>query len=155
MCAVFDELFKLDLSNLDVDACVAAWPSLESEQARALDLFKDFPAPKLGYDEITKKYDDADVVRSQLSKLKAEWPELKARLQGQVYSFARMQDLMRRAGAPSDPSEIGLSRERLREMFPLVQLMRFRFNLLDLGKRGGFYDAMVNPLFARGGAFEI
>ena len=155
MCAVFDELFKLDLSKLDVDAAVAAWPTLEQEQSRALELFKDFPVPKLGYDEITKKYDAADVVREQLTKLKAEWPELKQRLQGQVYSFAKMQDLMRRAGAPSDPSEIGLSRERLREMFPLVQLMRFRFNLLDLGKRGGFYDTIVDPLFAKGGPFEI
>ena len=40
-------------------------------------------------------------------------------------------------------------------MFPFVQLMRFRFNLLDLGKRGMFYDKIVNPLFAKGGAFEI
>ena len=34
MCAVFDELFKQDLSALDVEACVAAWPSLEQEQER-------------------------------------------------------------------------------------------------------------------------
>ncbi|MBO4476661.1 MAG: sn-glycerol-1-phosphate dehydrogenase [Bacteroidales bacterium] len=155
MCAVFDELFKLDLSGIDVDACVAAWPTLEQEQARALELFKDFPAPRLGYDEITKKYDGPDVIREQLTKLKAEWPELKARLQGQVYSFSKMQQLFKAAGAPYDPSQIGLSRERLRDMFPLVQLMRFRFNLLDLGKRGGFYDAIVDPLFAKGGAFEI
>ena len=155
MCAVFDELFKLDLSALDVDACVAAWPSLEQEQARALELFRDFPAPRLGYDEITKKYDPADVVREQLTKLKAEWPSLKARLQGQAYSFRKMKDLLLRAGAPADPSQIGLSRERLRDMFPLVQLMRFRFNVLDLGKRGGFYDAIVDPLFAAGGPFEL
>lgn len=155
MCAVFDELFKQDLQNLDVDACVAAWPALEQEQERALELFRDFPAPRLGYDEITKKYDGADVVRAQLEKLKAEWPELKERLQGQVYSFAKMQDLMRRAGAPSDPSEIGLSRERLHEMFAKVQLMRFRFNLLDLARRGCFYDAIVEPLFAKGGPFEL
>ena len=155
MCAVFDELFKQDLSSLDVDACVKAWPTLEQEQERALELFKDFPAPRLGYDEITKKYDGPDVVREQLTKLKAEWPSLKKLLQGQVYSFAKMQDLMRRAGAPSDPSEIGLSREKLHEMFAKVQLMRFRFNVLDLAKRGGFYDAIVEPLFAKGGPFEI
>ena len=29
MCAVFDELFKMDLSKIDVDACVKAWPTLE------------------------------------------------------------------------------------------------------------------------------
>ena len=43
MCAFFDEFFKMDLSTLDVDACVAAWPSLEAEQRRALDLFRDSP----------------------------------------------------------------------------------------------------------------
>lgn len=155
MCAVFDQLFKQDISALDVDACVAAWPSLEEEQSRALELFRDFPAPRLGYDEITKKYDAPEVVRTQLEKLKAEWPSLKAALRKQVYPFEKMQRLMKAAGAPWDPSQIGLTRERLRSMFPLVQLMRFRFNLLDLAKRGRFYDAIVDPLFAKGGAFEI
>lgn len=155
MCAVFDELFKQDLSALDVEACVAAWPSLEQEQERALALFKDFPAPRLGYDEITKKYDGADVVREQLTRLKTQWPSLKKRLQKQVYSFSKMQDLLRRAGAPADPADIGLTRRGLRDMFPLVQLMRFRFNLLDLAKRGGFYDAIVDPLFAPQGPFAI
>ena len=155
MCAVFDELFKQDLSALDVEACVAAWPSLEQEQQRALALFKDFPAPRLGYDEITKKYDGADVVREQLTRLKTQWPSLKERLQKQVYSFSKMQDLLRRAGAPADPADIGLTRRGLRDMFPLVQLMRFRFNLLDLAKRGGFYDAIVDPLFAPQGPFAI
>ena len=155
MCAVFDELFKLDLTKLDVDACVAAWPTLESEHARALELFKDFPAPRLGFDEITKKWNDPATVREQLTRLKAEWPELKARLQGQVYSYEKMKSLLKASGAPYEPEQIGVSREKLRSMFPLVQLMRFRFNVLDLGKRGGFYDAIVDPLFAKGGPFEI
>ena len=155
MCAVFDELFKLDLTRLDVDACVDAWPTLEQEQARALDVFKDFPAPKLGYDEITKKYGDRDAVRAELTKLKAEWPELKARLQDQMYSFAKMQELFRRAGAPYDPSHIGATRQQLKDMFPFVQMMRFRYNVLDLAKRGGFYDQIVEPIFAEGGAWSL
>ena len=155
MCAVFDELFKLDLTQLDVEACLEAWPTLEQEQERALDVFKDFPAPKLGYNEITKKYGDKDAVRAELTRLKAEWPELKSRLQGQMYSFTKMQDLFRRAGAPYDPSHIGLTRSQLKDMFPFVQLMRFRYNVLDLAKRGCFYDEIVEPIFARGGAWEI
>lgn len=155
MCAVFDELFKLDLTQLDVEACLEAWPTLEQEQERALDVFKDFPAPKLGYNEITKKYGDKDAVRAELTRLKAEWPELKSRLQGQMYSFTKMQDLFRRAGAPYDPSHIGLKRSQLKDMFPFVQLMRFRYNVLDLAKRGCFYDEIVEPIFARGGAWEI
>ena len=155
MCAVFDNLFKLDLGGLDVDAAEAAWPSLEEEQKRALELFHDFPVPLLGYNEITKKYADATVVRKELEKLKAEWPSLKRRLQGQVYSYEKMHRLLKAAGAPADPADIGLTREALRDMFPLVQLMRFRYNVLDLAKRGGFYDKIVSPLFAKGGVFEI
>lgn len=155
MCAVFDELFKLDLTQIDVDACVKAWPTLEQEQQRALEVFKDFPAPRLGYTQITQKYEDAGEVRRQLEKLKAEWPALKEKLQGQVWPFARMQAAFKAAGAPYDPSMIGVSRGQLRDMFPKVQLMRFRYNLLDLAKRGGFYDAIVNPVFAKGGAWEI
>ena len=100
MCAAFDELFKQDLSQLDVEACLAAWPTLESEQDRALELFKDTAAPKLGYESITSKYEDKEKIREDLERLVATWPEFKAKLQGQVYSFAKMQDMFRRAGAP-------------------------------------------------------
>ena len=155
MCAVFDELFKQDLSQIDVDACVEAWPTLEQEQSRALEIFKGFPAPKLGYTEITKKYADKEVVRAELTKLKENWPEFKQKLQGQMYGFEKMRDLFARAGAPSDPSHIGLTRQQLNDMFPFVQLMRFRYNVLDLAKRGGFYDALVEPVFSADGPLVI
>ena len=155
MCAVFDELFKLDLTKLDVDACVKAWPSLEQEQARAMEIFKDFPAPTLGYDNITKKYNDAATVREQLTRVRDTWPEFKKKLQGQVYTFEKMRDLFKTAGAPYDPSMIGVTRQQLKDMFPIVQLMRHRMNVLDLAKRGMFYDQIVEPVFAPGGAWEI
>ena len=53
-CAMFDELLKMDLSKLDVDKCVENWPSLEEEQARATEIFKNFPVPELGPTEMTK-----------------------------------------------------------------------------------------------------
>ena len=155
MCAVFDELFKLDLTKLDVDACVAAWPSLEDEQERAMLIFKDFPAPKLGFDNITKKYNDSAAVREQLTKIRDTWPEFKQKLQAQVYSFGKMRDLFKTAGAPYDPSMIGVTRQQLKDMFPIVQLMRHRMNVLDLAKRGMFYDTIVEGVFAPGGAWEI
>lgn len=155
MCAAFDELFKLDLSNLDVEACLEAWPSLEQEQERALKLFDGTAAPKLGYESITSKYENKEKVREDLNRLVAEWPQFKAKLQGQVYSFAKMQDMFRRAGAPYETEHIGVTREQIRDMFPIVQLMRYRYNLLDLAKRGQFYDSIVDPIFAEGGAWAL
>ena len=34
-------------------------------------------------------------------------------------------------------------------------LRKFIVNLLDLAKRGDFYDDIVDPLFAPGGVFEV
>lgn len=155
MCGVFDRFLKMDLTQLDVEKCVAAWPSLEQEQERALLIFKDFPAPMLGYEQISKKYDDASAVRRQLKTIKECWPEFREKLKAQVYTFEKMQALMRAAGAPADTADIGLTRQQVWEMFPKVQLMRPRFNILDLAKRGGFYDSLVDSVFSAGGAWEI
>jgi len=155
MCAFFDEFLKMDMTDIDVDACAEAWPSLESEQQRALDIFKDFVNPRLGYNEITKKYSTADKVREQLVKVRDNWPALKEKYRAQVYTFEKMQHLFRIVGAPCTPEEIGLSREKLLEMMPFVQLMRYRINLLDLAKRAGIFDALVQRVFGKGGAWQI
>ena len=155
MCAVLEEFVKYDLSSLDIDACVAAWPSLEEEQARALEIFKDFPAPKLGYEQITQKYGDAETVRCELTALRESWPELRERISGQIWSFSKMKEAFKIAGAPYEPEHIGITREDIRAMFPKVQLMRWRYNVLDLAKRGRFYDRLVASVFAPGGAWEI
>ena len=102
----------------------------------------------------TFRTEDKEKIREDLERLVATWPEFKAKLQGQVYSFAKMQDMFRRAGAPYETEHIGVKREQIRDMFPIVQLMRYRYNLLDLAKRGQFYDAIVDPIFAAGGAWE-
>ena len=127
----------------------------QQEQERALRIFEGFPAPRLGYDQITGKYQDAEAVRAQLTALKAQWPALKERLQGQVYSYEKMKALLKAAGAPYEPEHIGVSRQQLHDMFPKVQLMRARFNVLDLAMRGGFYEALVEPPFAPGGPFAL
>lgn len=155
MCAVFDELFKLDLTSVDVDACVEAWPTLEQEQARALEVFEGSPAPRLGYEMISQKYGDKEAVRAELTRLKAEWPQLKESLQGQVYSFKKMQELFRLAGAPYETEHIGVTHEQIRAMFPKVQLMRARYNVLDLAMRGRFYDELVQPVFSEAGPWKI
>jgi len=143
MCRVFEKFFAVDVEGIDVEACVKAWPSLEEEQQRALAVFKDFPAPRLGYDNITKKYSTPDQVRKELLALKKDWPALKAKLQAQVWPYEKMKACFRTVGAPYEPEMIGVSDEWVHSVFPIVQLMRFRYNLLDLAKRGGFYEEIV------------
>lgn len=155
LCAFFDALLDMDLTKIDVDKCVEAWPSLEEEQERARKIFADFPVPTLGYEEITKKWQPKEEVRVQLEKVKACWPEFREKLRAQVIPFKEMQDLFRRAGAPTTPEEIGLTNADIRKMTDFVQLMRWRINVLDLAKRACFYDELMDKVFGKGGVWEI
>ena len=111
--------------------------------------------PQLGYTEITKKYNDAETVRQQLTKVKENWPELKERIQNQVYTYDKMVALMKSVGAPVGPESIGLTRAQVRRMVDFVQLMRWRINLFDLCKRAQIYDALLDRVFGKGGVLEI
>jgi glycerol-1-phosphate dehydrogenase [NAD(P)+] len=155
MCAFFDALIDMDLRDLDIDKCVEQWPSLEEEQQRALEIFKNFVSPELGYKEITTKYNNKEEVREQLNRVKATWPEFSQKLRNQVYSFEKMRDLFVTAGAPVAPEHIGVSREQWKNMTNFVQLMRWRVNLFDLAKRTQTFDTLVGKVFGQGGALEI
>ena len=155
MSACFDEFLKMDLSTLDIEKCVNAWPSLEEEQKRALEIFSDFPIPKLGYTEITKKYSDKETVRKQLTAVKENWTDLKSRIKNQVYTYNKMVSLMKSVGAPVGPESIGLTRKQIRRMVDYVQLMRWRINLFDLCKRAGIYDTLLDRVFGKGGVLEV
>ena len=66
-----------------------------------------------------------------------------------------MRECFRIVGAPADPSDIGVSRQMLKDMVPYTQLMRYRINLLDLAKRARIYDALVEKVFGPGGAWDV
>ena len=155
MCAFFDAFCKLDLTGIDVDALVAAWPTLEQEQERALKLFEGFVDPKLGYNVITQKYQGPEDVRRELVSVKTRWLELRDCYRAQVYPFEKMKRLFEIVGAPSDPSHIGVTRAQLKDMVPKTQLMRWRINLLDLALRAGIYDRLVDAVFGPGGAWDL
>ncbi len=154
MCAFFDRLLKEDLTKLDVDACVAAWPTKEQEIARATELFKNFPVPELGPTEIAKKWQSPEEIRRQLNLVKSVWPEFSEKLRKQVYPFEKMYDLFKTAGAPLDPTQIGVTRKAWRDNTNLVQLMRWRINLFDLAKRTQIFDKLVDGVFGKGGVLE-
>ena len=140
----------LTLSGIAMQVAKSSRPASCTEH-----LFRDFPVPELGYTEITKKWNDAETVRVQLTRVKENWPAFKARLQAQCYPFEKMRALFAAAGAPTDPSQIGVSREQLRSMVDFTQLLRWRINLLDLAKRARIYDELVARVFGKGGAWEI
>ena len=154
MCAMFDEAYKSDFTTLDVDKCVAAWPSLEEVRAYAEQLFAKESFAELGLTEITAKYNDKDEVRRQMQLLKSNWPDLKARLQAQCLTYDEMYRCLSIVGAPIQPEDVGITKAQMLADVPFVRHIRRRYSLLDLGLRAGTLDTWVNGVFGKGGVWE-
>ena len=155
MCAMFDEMYKTDFTALDVDACVKAWPTAEEIRSNAEQLFAGEAFAEMGITEMMAKYDDADEVRRQLQLLKANWPDLKARLQEQCYTYDEMYRMLSIVGAPTCPEDVGISKAQMRADVPYVRHIRRRYNMMDLGLRARTLDKWVEGVFGEGGIWQI
>ena len=155
MCAMFDQMYKSDFTQLDVDAAVAAWKSAEEVRHEAEELFAGEAFAELGVTEIMAKYDDKDEVRRQLNLVKANWPDLKAKLQAQCYTFDQMYRSLAIVGAPVKPEDVGISKAQMKSDVPFVRHIRRRYNMMDLGLRAGLLNTWVDGVFGEGGVWEI
>ena len=155
MCAMFDEAYKSDFTALDVDKCVAAWPSLDEVRAYAEQLFAKESFAELGLSEITAKYNDKAEVRRQMQLLKDNWPDLRARLQAQCLTYDEMYRSLSIVGAPIQPEDVGITKAQMLADVPFVRHIRRRYSLLDLGLRAGTLNQWVDGIFGRGGIWEV
>lgn len=148
-------LLKEDISNLDIEACVAAWPSQEEQDRVAAELFAGTDFPTIGITETRAKAIDKDGLRIQLTTLKNNWPKIKADLEKQLPSTEDIVNRLKLVGAPTSPEEIGITRERLRESFIRAQHLRRRFTILDVAVRINKMNDWLDILFGKGGIWEI
>src|SRR5439155_9903318 len=79
------------------------------------------------------------------------WPGLRDRLRRQLLPLAELKGRLRDAGAPVEPEQIGISRERLRASFWQAHYIRRRFTVLDLAVRAGMLDSALGTLFGANG----
>ena len=63
--------------------------------------------------------------------------------------------MLRAAGAPVEPEEIGISRARLRESFGQAYFLRRRFTVLDMAARCGLLEPALSQLFGPDGPWPI
>lgn len=152
----YDQLLNhTDVDAIDVDRCVAAWPSLEEQESKVLKMFEGTDFPTLGATEIKAKYVTPEQLRQELNLFKAKWPELKKRLQKQLVTPAEAIRRLRLVGAPTKPEDIDLPRTRLRDSIIRAQSIRRRYTILDLGLRTLLLPQWTEGLFGRGGLWEI
>lgn len=152
--ALFEDLLARDIGALDVDRAVQAWPSLEAHQARILELFGPGGLARRANEEMRAKYVSGDALRAQLSRLRDGWGELSARLKTQLIPFQEVRAMLRKAGCPYDPAQIGISRERFRLAHEQCCYLRRRYTVLDALHHMGLFQSALDNLFGPGGVWS-
>jgi glycerol-1-phosphate dehydrogenase [NAD(P)+] len=106
-------------------------------------------------EEALVKYVTADELRFQLELLKRVWPQLRERLSAQLVPFGEIQRCFGIVGAPTEPEQIGVTRQYLRDSFRRAQFIRRRFTVLDLAVRTGILDKWLDGIFGPRGVWNI
>jgi glycerol-1-phosphate dehydrogenase [NAD(P)+] len=101
--------------------------------------------------ELRAKQSSEEQLRTQLEALRTNWPELRRRLRAQLLPFATLKKMLQQAGAPTEPEQIGISRDRLRRSYWQAFCIRRRFTVLDLAVRTGVLDDCLEEIFGPGG----
>jgi glycerol-1-phosphate dehydrogenase [NAD(P)+] len=151
VAALYERVLQRDLGDLDVDRIVADWPAWEEVEQRVRATHTVPGLDDYAVEESRAKYVDADGLRKRLELLRELWPGLRERLEGQLMPADELRDLLRAAGCPVSPAEIGLSREDFRATYTRARTIRRRYNVLDLAVETGIFEECVEELFAPGG----
>ena len=154
--ACLEYLLTKDFTKLDIDACLAAWPTWEEMEAHIREIFAGKPGHLArGLVESKGKYCDKENLRKQLEAVKNNWPKLKEKIRKQIIPFDEVHDCLKRVRAPYEPEMIGVTKERLRSTFRCIPFMRNRFTGIDLIYRCGLMNEVEEHLFGKGGKWEV
>ncbi len=154
VAALYEYILKQPLDKLDISRCCDAWPEESRLESIIRRIFPDRQLAEVALVETRAKHNTVAELRDHLLLLRRQWPGLAQRLRRQLISFARFKQMLREAGAPVEPEEIGLTRRCLRESFVAAYHLRRRFTVLDLAVRTGLLDSALDQIFAPGGHFD-
>jgi glycerol-1-phosphate dehydrogenase [NAD(P)+] len=153
--ALYEYVLEQPIEELDVDECCAAWPDEVTLEKLVPERFSQGDLTVVALQESRAKWNTRDELRDQLKKLRAMWPSLKERLREQLLSFDELKRMLSDAGAPVEPEEIGISRERLRDSFWLSYFLRRRITVLDLAVRTNLLEKALEHIFGPRGRWPI
>ena len=151
MAAFYERLLERDLSNLDIDAAVAKWPSWEEVEAAVRATHTTPGLDEAAVKESQAKYIDEATLRARLELLAERWPSIKERVSKQLLPPGELRDMLKAAGCPTGPADIKLDKQRFKETYIRAQMIRRRYTALDLANETGLLPELVEELFAPGG----
>ena len=151
IAALYERVLERDFGSLDIDAVSGAWPSRD-EVERSVRAAHTSPELEEGaVEQSLAKYVDAEELAERLKLLRRVWPDLRGRLRDQLMPAARIREMLRAAGCPTRPDEIGLGWEEFKATYFRARTIRKRYTVLDLAAEAGVFEECVEELFSPGG----
>jgi glycerol-1-phosphate dehydrogenase [NAD(P)+] len=147
---LIERLLEMPLETLNVSAAAARWPDEATEAAQIRDMFDIEVLREKALEESGAKRIDAYELRGHLELIRARWPRLRQRLRQHLPPAGELKQLLSAAGAPVEPEQIGITRDRLRHSFRLAYHIRRRYTALDLAMRAGVLDAALDEMLPGG-----
>jgi glycerol-1-phosphate dehydrogenase [NAD(P)+] len=151
IAALYERLLERDLAALDVGAICSAWPAWETVERSVRAAHTTPGLDEAAVTETREKYVDAGELGKRLTLLAQRWPDLRERVRAQLLGPGELREMLRAAGCPTHPEDIGLGLEAFRETYRRAQMIRRRYTVLDLTNETGLLDELVAELFAEGG----
>ncbi|MCW5851555.1 MAG: iron-containing alcohol dehydrogenase [Anaerolineae bacterium] len=146
--ALYEWLLARDLTRLDIEARVRAWPS-RAEVERSVRQAHALPAlADNAVEESLAKHITPAALRDRLTRLREHWPVVREKLSRQLLPREQVAALLEAAGCPTDSAAIGVDRTRVRVSYSLARTIRRRYTVLDLVYEIGLLDASLDDLFA-------
>jgi glycerol-1-phosphate dehydrogenase [NAD(P)+] len=151
IAALYERVLARDLSKLDIEALCRGWPSREEVERSVRQAHDIPPLAESAVEQSLAKYISPDQLRQRLLLIQERWPMLRERLERQLMPAQQLRDLLKTAGCPTKPEEVGFSMAQLRQTYTLARTIRSRYTVLDLVNETGIAEACVQELFAPGG----
>lgn len=148
---LYEQLLCRALETLDIDAACRAWTKREELDAHVRVMHQRADLRTVALRELQEKYIDREALAGMLKRLAASWPVLKNRLREQLIPSMALRQMLRRAGAPDRPEQIGIDLARLRRSYLEGQQIRRRFTVLDLATMTGLLPDCLEHIFAARG----
>ncbi|HOB76251.1 MAG TPA: sn-glycerol-1-phosphate dehydrogenase [Phycisphaerae bacterium] len=148
---LYEELLRRVGDELDIDAVCGNWPGLSEIEDRVDRTHPNGQLRRVAREEMRAKYVTPEALRVRLTRLKQIWPTLQERLRRQLFPADQLRQMLVAAGAPCEPTEIGIDLERLRRSHIEAQQIRRRYTVLDLATETGLLSVCLERLFATDG----
>jgi glycerol-1-phosphate dehydrogenase [NAD(P)+] len=154
VAALYERLLARDLAALDPEALRRAWPSADAVQETVRAAHTTPGLDQAAVAESLAKHVDADTLGQRLARLADRWPALRHRLGSQLIPAERLREMLKAAGCPTHPSELGLTPAAFRDTYHRARMIRRRYTVLDLAAETGILGELVDELFAAQGFWD-